>query len=384
MIDAHVGMKSASIRRRWYVVAMIAGLPVVVFGRPPREPLPAPVYSFSLDSPAVQQGHVAADSVLELNDPYPVSRTAGVDLGLGLMGDDLDALSSDNRGVSEEEPFILLFSVDAYTQGLVDPDEEFIHEDVGYNVKDQWRRGHQAGDLFMVTLPFDRGGERPQGDEERILNNVLVRNNYDEGGTDYSARPETSAFDIVPLGPQDRVDATANDLGGPMYYSAGTSSPSLWYGLPGSRPSGANIFCRESRGVYVFAVCTDLGLTEWDDIDAIVVFDSNEDGVFNDSDQVLFSLTPDSLSLGTFPGSSAAPAADVLSVRPGEAPVVFATSTMLGLGAPTDNIDALDIYLCDDIEDCAEDHGIRLPDGWDDDEDDDDDDDDEHSIMSGD
>jgi hypothetical protein len=112
----------------------------------------------------------------------------------------------------------------------------------------------------------------------------------------------------------------------------------------------------------------ELGLTTWDDIDGMVVFDSNEDGIFNGSDQVLFTLAPGSPSLGTFSGSSAAPAADVLSVRPGEAPVVFASAIMLGLGASSDNIDALDIYPCEEIEDCAEHHGIRLPEGWDEEE----------------
>ena len=65
---------------------------------------------------------------------------------------------------------------------------------------------------------------------------------------------------------------------------------------------------------------------------------------------------------------------------------MFAFAAALGLGNSADNIDALELLVCDDYEDCAEDHGIRAAsdestneDGSDDDDSDDDDSDDDDS-----
>lgn len=359
--DKHACTGFKSEARLRGVLGLVVGLPIVLLAVPPRDPLPPPLYSFHLDSVSVRAGHVVADGILVINDPYPIAITLGLELGLGLPGDDLDSLSGDNRDLGEADMFVLTFSVDELTTGTVPPDEEFIEDDVGYNVRDQWFRGHQAGDLFMSGVLFNRDGAVGRRNEQ-IFNNVLVRNNYDEGGTDYFARPETSAEDIVPMGPQDRVNATARDLGGPVFFTVSAGSPSLWFGLPSSRPSGANIFCYTRGEVFAYAEYSELGLGSGDDIDGLVVLDSDADGMFDGSDQIFFSLSPGSPSLGSFPDGSDAPAADVLSVRPGESPTVFATSIMLGLGDPMDNIDALDILPCEEVEDCAEDHGIRTPD----------------------
>ncbi len=110
----------------------------------------------------------------------------------------------------------------------------------------------------------------------------------------------------------------------------------------------------------IYAAFFDLGL-EWDDdIDGLVVFDTDGDGVFNGTDEILFSLAPDSPSLLTIPGASAVgAAADIFVARPEQAPAVFASAASLGLGHPDDNIDALDYTLCDDAAACAALRGIR-------------------------
>ncbi len=329
----------------------------VSMASPPQTPLPEPLYSFDLMSPAVVDGFVEADDVLTLGDPFSVAVIRGAAMGLGASGDELDDLSGMNALISPDAPFILLFSVSRDTQGTAQPDPALVALGIPYNVADQAARGHQAGDEFMSTILFTRasGASSPSG------NNTLGRNNFDEGGNDLAAQPETSAHSDSVGAPQDNVDALADltAVSGP-YFSAGRFSPSL-ASLPGSTfPSGAHIFHYKLVATTLYASFGELGLQQDDDIDALVVFDTNMDGVFNAADQVLFSLTPDSPSLITIPGASATgAAADVFSVGPGGAPQLFAPASSLGLGAALDDIDALEILLCGDPFQCVTEHGIR-------------------------
>ncbi len=355
-------------------VVLILASVSVSSAEPPEEPLPAPEYSFDVASPGVFFFGLRADSILELAFPIPATHTESEMLGLGDSGDDLDALSSSNAGLSPEVMFSLLFSVDPQTLGAVLPDEEMIEEGVPYNVTDQAARGHQGGDQYMSIPLFTKAGL----EEAEEFNNVLVRNNYDEGGTDFSALPVGSAEDIMPGASQDRVDATAFLDSGGVYFSASADSPSLnkesWHSVP----SGAHImYCPAGIPLpSLYAGFDALGLQQEDDLDALIVFDTNVDGVFNGSDLVLFSLAPESPSLVLIPEASpAGAAADVFAVAPGQAPWVFAPAAALGLGNPGDNIDALELLICDDAEDCAEDHGIQH--GGEEEPDDDEPDDDE-------
>lgn len=326
-------------------------------GNPPEHPLPAPQYSFDRLSPAAIFMGVEADAVLALSWPHPINEIPGEMLGLGLEGDELDALSSSNATLAPEETFLLMFSVDEFTFGTVPPDEHMIHEGLPYNVQDQAIRGHQSGDQYISTALFDMNGVASDGD----FNNVLVRNNYDEGGTDFAALPVASAEDVVPSGAQDGVDATAYLLPGEVYYSPSGDSPSLLSMPAIENPSGAYIiFCSPDMQPLVYASPENLGLVQTDDIDALVVFDTNTDGTFNGDDRVFFSLTPDSPSLaGIEDASETGAAADVYAVAPGQAPWLFVSAESLGLGAPDDNIDALEILFCEDAEHCAEDHSIQ-------------------------
>jgi len=284
-------------------------------------------------------------------------------LGLRSPEDDLDALSAANACVDPNETFVLLFSVSSESVGAAPPDPALIALHVPFNAADQAERGHAAGDQFMSTQLFTVLG----GQGGVILNNVLVRNNYDEGGTDFSALPETSAAEPATDELLDIVDATARlTWDGQevvnVYFSATADSPSLeelsQYGLP----SGADVFFNEQPLAWaptcLYATYDQLQLVQDDDIDALIVFDTNENGHFDESDQVLFSLAPGSPSLATIPGT----AADVFVAAPEQMPAVFAAGADLGLGEQ-DNIDALDFFLCDDVLYCAAQHGIRTPQG---------------------
>ena len=94
-----------------------------------------------------------------------------------------------------------------------------------------------------------------------------------------------------------------------------------------------------------------------DDIDALVVFDSNDIGlvgVYDAVDRVIFSLAPGSPSLVTLQGSPA----DLFVVTPGAAPQPFAAAELFGLSV-ADNMDSLDfIFSTDPFADALR-HGIR-------------------------
>ncbi len=346
------------------VIILLCAFASVSRGDPPIDPLPAPLFSFNANSPASQGGIVDPDGILRLDFPHPHMMHHGNMFGLGRVGDELDAMSTNNTLFPSTASFALLFSVDESTVGAVTPDPILAAFGVPYNALDQAVRGQAAGDQFISTTLFSlvSGGAI---EPARTANNVLVRNNFDEGGIDFSANPPTSADDIVQNEPQDRVDATvAESELNRVYFSASAASPSLDH-LPGSEfPSGAHIF-RHSFGpggrmMMLFASFSELGLQQADDIDAMVVFDVDGDGEFNGSDRVLLSLTADSPSLTTIPDASATgAAADVFVAVPNQPPALFAAASLLGLGDPQDNIDALEFLECDDAVACVLSHGIR-------------------------
>ncbi len=116
----------------------------------------------------------------------------------------------------------------------------------------------------------------------------------------------------------------------------------------------------------LYATAAELGLTAADDVDGLIVFDRNNNGRFDAADQVVFSLTPASPSLGTISGaSSQGSAADVFIVHPNMMPVTLIAAGEVGLGNASDNIDALDFGPVEsapsraDIPAHVVDHGIR-------------------------
>ncbi len=356
---------TASVGGAWFAracgVAWIAFVHIAFSAAaPPIAPLPAPFYSFDLASPAVDNGFVNAADVLILNQPFPVALIAGAAMGLSDVDDELDGLSSANALVSPTATFVLLFSVSRDTTGNVGPDPILVGLGIPYNVADQAARGQQAGDEFMSTMLYSRTGGPLLGPP----NSAMGRNNYDEGGSDLAARPETSA-QTVTAEDQDNVDALAGiSVGAGPYFSVSADSPSR-FTLPGLS-SGADIFRYDPVLMLttLYASHDDLGLEAGDDVDAVIVFDTDTDGDFDGADQVLFSLAPGSPSLVTIAGASATgAAADVFLAEPGVAPTIFAPAASLGLGAVDDDIDALDLSPCSDATGCARHHGIRLVEG---------------------
>ncbi len=355
-----------SPRRR--VLALLAALVVmgsVCQAAPPLEPLPAPLFSFDSGSPGTYDGIDPGD-ILSLDGEGPGPLINREDLGLMSPDDDLDGLSAGNFGFPSQATFMLMFSVSRATVGAVPPHSFLVLQKVPYNVMDQAARGHAAGDQFMSTQLFSRSGVSGGGDP---ANNSLSRNNYNEGGTSFGAMPETHAFDHVNGSEQDGVNAFARlsieAEGGAInvYFTVSSDSPSL-ASLPGYlRPSGAHVFFNAAPGATpttLYAQYSQLGLVQGDDIDALIVFDLNEDGLFNLSDQVIFSLAPGSPSLYTILGASlVGPAADVYTVSPGLSPSLFAAALDLGLGAASDNLTALDTTYCASPLDCATTFGIR-------------------------
>jgi hypothetical protein len=156
-----------------------------------------------------------------------------------------------------------------------------------------------------------------------------------------------------------------------VYFSVTAASPSLGDPLPEptwSDPSGADIFVNENPLAFapteLYASSAQLHLDSNDDIDALIVFDTNNNQIFDGTDRVLFSLAPGSPSLSEITGASAnGAAADIFVVTVSEGPTVYASAAQLGLGATLDNINALDFHPCDNALECAARHGIRSPRG---------------------
>lgn len=331
----------------------------VVLAAPPIVPLGTPLYSFDQASPSVAGAFVNPNDVLMLNLPYPSPVITGAMLGLGQPGDDLDALSGGNGFWNAQTVFAIRFSVTRASTGDVPIPETLVTANVPYNVMDQAGRGHQAGDEYMTLRLFSLSAMY-QARDQSLNNHTMVNNNYDEGGSDFAGRPETHGSSMTVGQPQDNVDALASvDASAVLYYSATSNSPSLAV-LPGSgNPSGARVFRYFAGIIGVFASPADLGLLNADDIDGLVVFDFNQDGLFNGSDRVLFSLTPGSPSGALIPGASANHAADVFLAIPGVSPKVFAAASSIGLAGGLDDIDALEVYPCEVAITCAATHGIR-------------------------
>ncbi len=374
----------------WRCVPLWLLLPASGWASPPLETFPIPAYSFDRESPGSDV--VGADSILGVDDTTPVAIIPGTGLGLGRLNDDLDAISTANAGIVSTLPFVLLFSVDRTGPGGALPDGDLVAEGVPFNVADQSARGQAAGDLYMSTTLFNTNGIILAPGGRSLANNTLVINNFDEGGRDFQANPPTSARDQAYGAPQDNVDAvtglstngaSTNGSGGtgrqlhnvpPLYYSAGEGSFSLDCCLPGSSP--ADIFMDIDPYVSgdgsesLYAAAADLGLDpQYDDIDGLIVFDLNTNGVFDPPDRVFLTLARYSLTLQLLQASPA----DVFLVVAGQPPptgppIVFAPAADLGLSVE-DNIDALDIFLCDTTAvDCARRFGIRAVRGdWDND-----------------
>lgn len=320
-------------------------------------PLPIPFFSIDRTSPSIGgPNNLHADDILRV--PGPVQAVNNVNLGLGRPGDELDELGA-ARDVAPAIPsFSLLFSVDRLSVGAVPPDPGVVSMGFPYNVQQQAVRNQAAGDLYMTTALFNLSGPLPA--PRATFNHTMVINQGDAGGVDFQLDPPNSPDDFV-SGPIDDLDGVgfSPELRGAInqvFYSVSSDSPSLKQ-LPGAVPSGANIFFDQNTtiigGEQLFASAAMLGLQAADDVDAFVVFD-NGNGVFdNGIDTVLFSLRRNSPTLALLGRS----AADVFKSSGGSSLTLLASAAQLGL-ADTDELDALDLLPCTDINACINERAI--------------------------
>jgi len=145
---------------------------------------------------------------------------------------------------------------------------------------------------------------------------------------------------VEPIGGMpDNVDAYDRDIGvHPVYFSWSPAAAA-------ASPSPADIVFNPVPGgpTSLFASEAGLGLVPGDDIDALVVLDSDGSTTFTPGDFVFYSLAAGSPTLGggnpLLPGGAVP--ADILTSTPLAVPSVAVPAAALGLVAATDNIDAL-------------------------------------------
>lgn len=355
----HLGRTAYSSAIGILAIAVVNGTSRdAIAGTPPplaNNPLPTPLFTIDQASLSIG-GPIHADDVLQ--KPGPSVAIPNVGLGLGMPGDELDGISF-NRRAAAAGSFALLFGVDRETVGAVPPDPGLVGLGFPYNVQQQASLNQAAADMFMTTSLFTTTGPVPFAPRVTI-NNILVVNQGDAGGVDFDLQPAVPPSSFVPPGPSENSDGytyPTSSLRGPapadIYFSVSRNSPSL-ITLPGS--SGADVFFDSNPfapgGEVLYANFNMLGLQPFDDIDDMIILDDG-DNVFEPGlDQVLFSLTRDSPSLGALGVSPA----DVLTSS-GFVVHVFAEAGGIGL-LPTDNVDALELLQTDDIMSSIIDHAI--------------------------
>lgn len=276
----------------------------------------------------------------------PVFIGGGPGLGAPQPLDDINAISRNAELLLDfHDDFAWWFSVDSGSIGL--PPEWWPEVLPGFNVQNQAAGRQQAGDIFMSTEGFNLEiGLLPSPPSMGLFNNALVINQAAQYPRFLGLLPQAGPAVVVPAGtPQDEVNGAMRgeelSPGEPFYFSLRSGSPSLPNVVPGVVPSAANIYYDRQVNVpgteSVFATFFDLGLQIEDDISSMVVFEENDNGVYDGGDTVFFTLAPGSPSLLLFGGS----AANILRSRFGVT-TLFVEHDLLGL-AFGDHIDALDI-----------------------------------------
>lgn len=326
------------------------------------QPLPTPYFTIDLASPSIGGvNNLHADDILQ--KPGPMVAIPNTGMNLGRPGDELDGLSGSRSDVPTTQPFAILFSVDRATVGSVGPDPAIVAMGYPYNVQQQAGLGQAAGDLFMTTGVFDRSG--PIAGFRALGNNTKVINQGDAGGIDFQLDPDISPDDpAVP--PIDELDGVAyfppvsfRTAPASLYFSVSNTSPSLAFLPPApGGASGASIFFDANPmlggGEVLYAFGNAMGLLPGDDIDAMIVFDQDTNGVFVPGvDQIIFSLSRNSPTVVNLGFS----AADLFTWNGLGPRTVFAHAADLGLLA-SDDVDALELLVTNDITQSIHDHAI--------------------------
>lgn len=316
-------------------------------------PLPRPHLSIDPLGPSIGMFGLNPDDVYGVGGDGPPADLVfpGAGLGLGAPGDNLDGLSHGNSGVGLADTFVLLFSVDRDTVGAVPPDGS-ISGTFPFNVQDQANRNQAAGDEYMGLSLFNRQGLAAPV----IMNNTLVGNQGDVGGVDHELIPDVDPFQNIPAPRGESIDDLDAHFrlveGQAVYFTTANGSPSL--------PDGSTIVVDPDPTTggteQPYAFGSQIGLRDGDDIDGLIIFDDGDDLFDPFADQIVFSLSRDSPSLGLLGVS----AADVLTTVPGSPGViqVLVPALALGLDPLLDNINSLDFALSDDIDQAIQDYAI--------------------------
>jgi hypothetical protein len=178
--------------------------------------------------------------------------------------------------------------------------------DLASCVLDQNERNQEAGDLFISTDAFQP--VLPDGPHVQVgMGNLNVCfRNQDELDEVPSAPADIIFPPETPIDNLDgcdftrfSTDATNPDLENALYYSVSIATDTDYAAYIFYLPVGWDAPPDDPLDLGpIFATREELGLTSGDDIDALVVFDADDDGIFSPGDSVVLSLRRGSTSLG--------------------------------------------------------------------------------------
>jgi hypothetical protein len=323
------------------VGALLVG--VVGLGAPASAQLfTQPTFSVNAGGPST---FLRPDTIYINFDGPPVPIGGGTGIGAGAGGDDLDGYSLKPPG----DDFIVCVSVDPATVGKGIP---FNPGPPGplppFNVFNQSERNQHTGDAFLGSEAYNRlTGILPPPISSGLTTNFLSINQSAPYFLNYALQPVGSPDVQFPKGtPADDVDGVGRIRGQVLpsiYFTMSRESPSLPKIAGAGADSGADVFFdpepTEGGDEAFFATAEQLGLTQEDDIDGLAVYDLNDNGRYDDRDQVMFSLTRDSPSLLQLEVSPA----DILTITFGtQTPSPFLRFNEVGL-LFTDDIDSFGI-----------------------------------------
>lgn len=257
---------------------------------------------------------------------------------------DIDGISS-NHGLLDVQcidHFHIIFSVNFESQG-----------NLGTCVHDQFDLAQQGGDMFKSTasfqpiLPDGVDVEGVEGDNDCYINQDTLHLVPSIGDGEANADPidELDGFDFREFD----ID-NDGDVDIPMYYSVTDASDPFLGAFIFCLPEGWDAAPAEPFELPpVYAAPIHLLLLTGDEIDALIVYDGNENETYDAGDVVFLSLKEGTLSLingGPYTGGGPA---DVYMVFRDAFEVthvsIFADAAQLGLGETFDDIDALEVVI---------------------------------------
>ena len=209
-----------------------------------RNPLHSPVFSIDRDSVEVQAGILsAADLLLPSAGPtYPDVVVPAENMSLFSPLDDLDALSLLAWDGGPDAQFTILLSVDRAAVGAVPPDPGLVSMGMPFNVQEQAIKNQAAGDAFMSLLVYTRVGPIPTSRGSYAYNNTLVLNQGDAGGVHFQVNPaRVSPSNTILPEEESNVDAAAGALPRGRLLDGPSTFDEVLFSLTADSPSLATL-----------------------------------------------------------------------------------------------------------------------------------------------